>query len=174
VELFLERMPLHDAESVEESGAGGDTVLATLRVRRGLSGISELPVRGAQSVLGSDPASDLAIAAPGVAARHGQLRLRGGVWTYIDFGSTDGSQVDGEPVRGEALLAPGSAIRVGEVELAFDPSDRWEDSPPERRASERHPMVMFPPEARTRWPLVLVGLAVIALGITAFFLLRGS
>src|SRR5262245_58568688 len=112
-------MPLRDAESVIESGAGGDTVLATLRVRRGLSESSSLPVRRPQSVVGSDPASDLALAAPGVAPRHGQLRLRGGIWTYIDFGSPEGTLVDGDPVRGEALLAPGSAIRVGDVELAF-------------------------------------------------------
>ena len=172
MEWYLERMPLRDAESVTESGAGGDTVLATLRVRRGLSEKLSMPVRHPQSTIGSDPASDLPVEAEGVAPRHGQLRLRGGVWTYVDFGSVEGSRVDGDPVRGEALLAPGSALRIGAVEFAFDPQDRWEDSPPERRTSDRSPMIMFPPEPSTRWPLVLVGLAVIALLIAALFLLR--
>ena len=155
------------AAKVVEPGVATDPVLATLRVRSGLFGVTTVPVRRPQATIGSAPASDLVVAGGGVAGRHGQLRLRGGVWTYTDFGSSAGSAVDGKPVTGEALLAPGSSVRVGEVEFAFAPQDRWEDSPPERRAEQRAPLLVIPDRRIPYWPsigflIVLAGLAVFA------------
>jgi pSer/pThr/pTyr-binding forkhead associated (FHA) protein len=112
--------------------------------------------------------------AEGVARRHAQLRLRGGVWTFVDFGSPAGSAVDGIVVRGEAFLAPGSAVRVGAIEFAFAPSDRWQDSPPERRAEDRTPLLLLPPDSRPLWPTVLFVLAVCGAFAAAYFLLRSS
>jgi pSer/pThr/pTyr-binding forkhead associated (FHA) protein len=153
-------------------GDSPDSPLAILRVRSGLPADHPLVVRDAQATIGSDPSSDVVIAADGVALRHSQLRLRGGVWTYIDFGSPSGSLVDGEPVRGEALLAPGSSLAIGSVQLAFDPQDRWEDSPVERRNDERAPLLFIPPDDNSFWPTV--GLLAVVLGIfvVAYILLR--
>jgi hypothetical protein len=77
-------------------------------------------------------------------------------------------------VRGEALLAPGSAIRVGSVEFTFAPVDRWEDSPPERRAGERTPLVLLPPERHTFWPTAAFVLAICGAITAAYFLLRSA
>ena len=156
------------------SGFAADPVLATLRVRSGLPGGLAVPVRLPQATIGSDPASDVVLAGDGVAPRHGQLRLRGGVWTYIDFGSEGGSLVDGHPVRGEALLAPGSAVRVGGVAMAFAPTDRWEDSPPERRLEERTPLLVVPNRRTRYWPSVAFLLVLAAAAIVAYLLLRNS
>jgi pSer/pThr/pTyr-binding forkhead associated (FHA) protein len=156
------------------SGFGADPVLATLRVRSGLPGSPVVPVRAAQATVGSDPASDVVLAGEGVAPRHGQLRLRGGVWTYTDFGSVGGSTVDGHAVHGEALLAPGSSVRVGEVALAFAPSDRWEDSPPERRLEERTPLLVVPNRRTPYWPSIAFLIVLAAAAIVAYLLLRNS
>jgi pSer/pThr/pTyr-binding forkhead associated (FHA) protein len=129
-------------------------------------------VRLAQATIGSDPGSDVVVAGNGVAPRHGQLRLRGGVWTYIDFGSLGGSVVDGNPVRGEALLAPGSAMRVGDVSLAFAPVDRWEDSPPERRLEERTPLMVLPHRRSANWRSVAFVGVLAAAAVLAYFLFR--
>jgi pSer/pThr/pTyr-binding forkhead associated (FHA) protein len=167
--LLLDRTLLGTTAVIDP---GQDRILATLRIRSGLAATATLPIRRPQATVGSDPVSDVVIDGPGVARRHGQLRLRGGVWTFVDFGSASGSSVDGSAVRGEALLAPGSSVRVGSVEMAFGPSDRWEDSPPERRAEDRTPLLLMPPERRTRWPL-MAGLAAVAgIVVAAYFLLR--
>jgi hypothetical protein len=169
VELLLDRTPLGTTAVIDP---GEDPVLATLRVRSGLAVTTTLPVRVPQATVGSDPVSDVVIDGPGVARRHGQLRLRGGVWTFVDFGTASGSSIDGNPVRGEALLAPGSSVRVGSVEMAFAPSDRWEDSPPERRAEDRSALLLLPPKSPVRWATVAVGLVVVGLVVAAYFLLR--
>lgn len=155
-----------------ESGVSPDSILATLRVRSGLPALSAVPVRQPQATIGSDPAVDLVLEAPGIARRHAQIRLRGGVWTLVDFGSAAGSAVDGSPVRGEAFLAPGSSIRLGSVEFAFAPTDRWEDSPPERRADDRTPLVLFAPQPRNIWPTVGLVVVVCAVFVAAYFMLR--
>ena len=167
-------MPLGSANAVMESESRSDPVLATLRVRSGLPADATLPVRFSQATLGSDPSSDVVVDGPGVAARHGQLRLRGGVWTYLDFGSEGGSVVDGTAVDGEALLAPGSSVRVGAVEFAFAPLDRWDDSPVERRPRDRAPLLISPPERRNAWPTVAFVAVVCAMFVAAYFLLRGG
>jgi len=165
-------MPLAIADATMESGVVADLVLATLRVRSGPERGASVAVRQPQATIGSDPAGDVVIADTGVARRHAQLRLRGGVWTYVDFGSPAGSLVDGKEVRGEALLAPGSSIRIGETDLAFAPQDRWQDSPPERRAEDRAPLLLMTPE-RSLWPTVAL-VVVVCAAFAAYFLLRNA
>lgn len=157
-----------------ESGPHPDFLLATLRVRSGLVGTASLPVRLPLSIVGADPTSDLVVAAAGVAARHGQLRLLGGIWTLVDFGSSGGSVVDGQTVRGEALLAPGSAVRIGGVAFTFAPQDRWEDSPRERRSEDRTPLLVIPRQRVPYWPSVGFVVVIAGLAVFAYFLFRNT
>lgn len=106
-------------------------VLAVLFVRSGVGGVDRFPVRRTTAQLGRGPGNDVVLVAPSVSLEHAELRLRGGLWTLRDLGSTAGSLVDGVAVVERALLAPGSEVQLGEVRLAFDPQDRWEDSPAE-------------------------------------------
>lgn len=87
-----------------------------------------MAVRSPTLRIGRDPASGLRVDHPSVSAEHAELRLRGAVWTVTDLDSVNGTWVDGEPVLGALPLAPGSELRLGEVVLAFNPRDRWEDS----------------------------------------------
>ncbi len=95
LELRLDRTSQESAETMIASDDSPGSVLAILRVRSGLAGDHPLVVRETQATIGSDPSSDIVVAADGVALRHSQLRLRGGVWSYIDFGSPAGSVIDG-------------------------------------------------------------------------------
>lgn len=155
-------------------GLGFGSVLATLRVRSGSRAGASLPVRRTVAVVGAAAGNDVVLDGPGIAARHAQLRLSGGVWTITDLGSPAGSSVDGAVVRGETLLAPGSAVRIGEVALVFDPEDQWQDSAPERPLSERSTLLLIPAETRPLWPTTLFVLAVFGIIVVLFFLFRAA
>src|SRR2546428_783817 len=65
----------------------------------------------------------LVIPDPAVSTRHAKLQTREGVWVLADLESTNGSFVDGERVKGDAPLAPGAMVRLGDVQLVFEPTD---------------------------------------------------
>src|SRR6266571_5008049 len=46
-----------------------------------------------------------------------------GIWVLVDLESTNGSFVDGERIKGDAPLAPGALVRLGDVQLVFEPTD---------------------------------------------------
>ena len=154
-----------------DSGAASGSALATLRVRSGVP-TATLPVRQTVAAIGAAAGNDVVIAGPGVAPQHARLRLSGGVWTFTDLGSPAGSSVDGEVVHGEALLAPGSAVRIGDVSFVFDPEDQWQDSKPERPLGERSPLLLIPREIGPLWPTALFVLVVFGIIVALFFLFR--
>lgn len=121
---------------VPSSGAEAGPLLAVLFVRSGVGGGDRFLVRGATARLGRSPDNDVVLVAPSVGPTHAELSLRGGLWSLQELGAASGTLVDGVAVRGSALLAPGSEIQLGEVRLAFDPRDRWEDSPVESAVAE--------------------------------------
>jgi pSer/pThr/pTyr-binding forkhead associated (FHA) protein len=158
-----------------------EAVLAVL-IRRTPSGepSERFTVRQAEVAIGRVGGNDVIIDDPSVSARHARLRLAGGVWTIADLGSVNGSRVDGEPVQQALPLAPGSLVRLGGVELAFAPRDRWQDSPSEAPAKAAPPpegvasYVLEVPERREIPVAVLIGLTVIALGVIGYLLARGG
>lgn len=151
---------------------GPETVLATLRVRSGARAGAKLPVRRAVVSVGAVPGNDVVLDSPGVAPRHARLRLSGGVWTITALGPPDGLDVDGEAVREESLLAPGSAVRIGDVSVAFDPAEEWQEPAPERSSDERSIPLFLPPRQRPFWPTALFVLGVIGIIVVLFFLFR--
>lgn len=106
----------------EEAGP----VLAVLRVRSGIGGSGEYPIRTVATRIGRSPGNDVVLVAPTVAPEHALLSLQEGLWSLRAYA---GTLVDGEPVEDSGWLAPGSDIRLGEVRLAFDPRDEWVDLP---------------------------------------------
>jgi pSer/pThr/pTyr-binding forkhead associated (FHA) protein len=67
--------------------------------------------------------NDLVLPDPSVSTSHAKLQRREGVWVLVDLDSTNGTFVDGEPVKGDAPLAPGASVRFGDVQLVFEPTD---------------------------------------------------
>jgi len=101
------------------------------------------------ATLGRHPSSDLAFDPEGdleVSARHAVVFRQGGGYVLRDLGSTNGTWVNGERVRGERGLEPGDRIQLGArgPELLFDIVD-VEEHPhppipadvPAQRAPER-------------------------------------
>jgi len=72
-----------------------------------------------ESIVGRDPACAVWVDAPGVSRRHARIEVAHGGDTVRleDLGSTNGTLVDGAPVRGVVEVADGNVLRVGGVDL---------------------------------------------------------
>jgi pSer/pThr/pTyr-binding forkhead associated (FHA) protein len=108
----------------EPAPAGPAEPLATLLVKRGQRKGERLPVRGPVVNIGRGEFNDIALPDASISANHAKLQLKEGIWVLTDLGSTNGSRVDGEAVRGDVALSPGVQITLGEVLLLFEPRDR--------------------------------------------------
>jgi len=98
--------------------------LATLLVKRGQRKGERLQVRTPVTNIGRGEYNDIALPDASISANHAKLQLKEGIWVLTDLGSTNGSRVDDETVRGEIALSPGAQITLGEVALLFEPRDR--------------------------------------------------
>jgi len=103
------------------SAAGGS--LASFLVRSGGLAGQRLSVKTPVVNIGRADYNDLVVPDPSVSTTHAKLQRREGVWVLVDLDSTNGTFVDGEQVKGEAPLAPGATVRLGDVQLVFEPSD---------------------------------------------------
>ncbi len=97
--------------------------LATVLVRSGGLRGQRLPIRTPVVNVGRAEYNDLVFAEESVSASHAKLQQREELWVLTDLDSTNGTFVDGERVRGEVPLMPGSTVRFGDVLVMFDPTD---------------------------------------------------
>ena len=70
--------------------------------------------------------NDVVLPDESVSTSHAKLQRREGVWVLVDLDSTNGTFIDGDQIKGEAPLAPGSTVRFGEISLVFEPTDDGE------------------------------------------------
>lgn len=73
-------------------------------------------------LVGRDPASALMLPDPGVSTQHALLEDRGGAWTIVDLGSTNGVAVNGEKTL-EADLKHGDKLTFGTTIVRFEVQD---------------------------------------------------
>lgn len=78
-----------------------------------------LAVEAESVVLGRSAEADVTISDTGVSRRHLEIRHMGDHWIAVDLGSTNGSHVDGERLRGRAELVNGSVITMGRSRIVF-------------------------------------------------------
>ena len=97
--------------------------LATVLVRSGALRGQRLPIRTPVVNIGRADYNDLVFGEESVSASHAKLQRREEVWMLTDLDSTNGTFVDGDQVRGEVPLMPGSTVRFGDVTVLFDPTD---------------------------------------------------
>lgn len=97
--------------------------LASFLVRSGTLAGQRLVVKTPVVNVGRADYNDMVVPDPSVSTSHAKLQRREGVWVLVDLDSTNGTFVDGERVKGEAPLAPGAMVRLGDVQLVFEPSD---------------------------------------------------
>jgi hypothetical protein len=72
-------------------------------------------------VIGRLPECDVVLADSNVSRRHAELRRKGDGVFVTDLGSTNGTRVNGTPVR-EQLLTSGDEVSVGSTRLIFEMS----------------------------------------------------
>ncbi|MQA02939.1 MAG: DUF2662 domain-containing protein [Streptosporangiales bacterium] len=70
------------------------------------------------NVVGRGSDSDIKITDPGISRKHAEIRLSNGECVVTDLGSTNGTVVDGRPVR-RASLYDGSRVQFGRTTLTF-------------------------------------------------------
>ena len=97
--------------------------LATVLVRSGSLRGQRLPIRTPVVNIGRAEYNDLVFSEESVSATHAKLQRREELWVLTDLDSTNGTFVDGDQIRGEVPLMPGSTVRFGDVAVMFDPTD---------------------------------------------------
>ena len=112
---------MHGFEPAPRPSQAGS--LANFLVKSGTLKGQRLQVRTPVANVGRADYNDLVIADGSVSTSHAKLQRREGVWVLVDLDSTNGTFVDGERVHGESPLAPGAAVRFGDVQLVFEPTD---------------------------------------------------
>jgi hypothetical protein len=74
------------------------------------------------TMLGRGTDCDLRLVDPGVSRHHAELRLEDGQVVLLDLGSTNGTFVNGQPVR-RVLLTDGTRVTLGRTTLVFRNDD---------------------------------------------------
>jgi predicted component of type VI protein secretion system len=89
----------------------------SLVVAQGLHQGKVIPVPTPQFLIGRDPQCQLRPASEIVSKRHCALLVREGKVVLRDFGSTNGTFLNGEPVTDEREVADGDNLKVGPLEF---------------------------------------------------------
>src|SRR5437762_2180140 len=113
---------MHGMESAAPARPAGAAFASFLVRSGGLMG-RRLPVKTPVVNLGRADYNDIVLPDPSVSTSHAKLQRREGVWVLVDLDSTNGTFVEGERVSGEAPLGPGTMVRLGDVQLLFEPAD---------------------------------------------------
>ncbi len=108
---------------VASAGLGGDGTLGAPRLRVGTAaglrdGAAYDLSEGA--VLGRSEESDIRLEDSFASSAHARLVAQGDVVVLEDLGSTNGTYLNGEPLRGPQPLHVGDKIRIGDSEFTFE------------------------------------------------------
>lgn len=116
-----------DAPTVAMNVPRADTTAPTIRipklrarvtVTKGGSGTYELEAR--EHTIGRSTHADIVLADPSVSGQHAKLSPRGDAFAISDLGSTNGTTVEGQPVKGEVLLRGGETVGIGDARLRYE------------------------------------------------------
>jgi pSer/pThr/pTyr-binding forkhead associated (FHA) protein len=113
----------HDDDALQTRAGRGVHLPAGTLVATVLTGASKGTTRplAARMTIGKAPGNDLVLSDDTVSRNHCELVRTGDGIQVKDLGSTNGTRIDGTRIQ-EAVLNPGSVLRVGEVEIAVRPS----------------------------------------------------
>ena len=95
-----------------------------LVMRSGPTPGAVFPLEGDQLTVGRDATNGVAINDAEVSRRHARLNFQGGKYVIEDFGSTNGTFVNGQRLAGPHVLKPGDVVAFGEqIVLMYDASN---------------------------------------------------
>jgi hypothetical protein len=72
------------------------------------------------ALLGRGDRADIKLEDSFASSQHARLVRQGGVMVLEDLGSTNGTYLNGEPLRGPQPLHAGDTIRIGDSEFTFE------------------------------------------------------
>lgn len=101
----------------------------SLLVNQGKPEAKEIPIRLAQFLIGRDPECQLRPASALVSKRHCAVLVREGKVFLRDFDSTNGTLVNGKPLKGETELKDGDEFKVGPLTFRVKLSVTSVDTP---------------------------------------------
>lgn len=78
-----------------------------------------LSVEADSIILGRSSGADITVEDTGVSRQHLEIRREGEHWLAVDLGSTNGSLVDGQRLRGRTELVNGAVIEMGRTRIVF-------------------------------------------------------
>lgn len=118
-------------------------------LRSGSNEIHRATIEHTPFRIGRCETADLQIDSAQVSREHAEIYRRGRMWSIRDLGSTNGTHVNGKPVR-ESFLADGDILAIAETELTFvassvTPFQRMATQPIQPRESVKSP-TSLPPE----------------------------
>ena len=99
----------------------GGAPLATLEIAKGRLAGARFEIDRPVCALGRGELNDVRLVDDSVSTSHASLLFKAGAWYVVDLRSSNGTFVGGYRVAGERLLSPGCALRLGDVELTFQP-----------------------------------------------------
>lgn len=104
--------------SIRHQTVPEEKVLCEVTIRSGPEKDQVFRLAAGRRIIGRDPASDVHLADASVSRRHAVLVVDGAGCLIADQNSTNGTFVNGVPVK-ERPLAGGEQIRVGQTVLEF-------------------------------------------------------
>ena len=109
---------MYDAAEVFDAGANGlEPRLLVEHAPGHESGVAyDIPDSGATLGRGD---VEIQIEDPFASSRHARITRQGPVVVIEDLGSTNGTYLNGEPLRGPQPLHPGDRIRIGDSEFSY-------------------------------------------------------
>lgn len=81
--------------------------------------LQEFDLPPGDTLIGRSPECQITIEDPLISRQHGRIEVHGGVATFVDLASRNGSRVNGRPVGDPVLLMDGDRVRLGAQELVF-------------------------------------------------------
>jgi hypothetical protein len=110
---------MHPAAADLDGGGGGGAPRLRVGTGAGLrAGAAYDLSEGA--LLGRGDEADILLEDSFASSRHARLMPHGDVIVLEDLGSTNGTYLNGEPLRGPQPLHPGDRIRIGDSEFTFE------------------------------------------------------
>lgn len=113
----------HAATDVPQAGRGGafagnPRLLVTTAVEGSDTTQRTYEINTPVTLLGRGTDCDLRLVDPGVSRHHAEIRVEGPEIVLVDLGSTNGSFVNGQPIR-RVTLVDGSRVTMGRTTLVF-------------------------------------------------------
>ncbi|MFL5328308.1 MAG: FHA domain-containing protein [Gemmataceae bacterium] len=88
-----------------------------LVVAQGVHTGKQIPLAGSEFAIGRDPQCQLRPSSPAISKKHCAVLVRGEKVFVRDFGSTNGTFVNGEAVQGEIEVVNGAKLKAGPLEF---------------------------------------------------------